>query len=111
MGPHLLNATILLAASLVVLGLGYLIGCRKRLFERLRVAATQNPALLLFSLLIRQHRTRGRDSFGHFDLIPGPEGELHPAALARHDDVYHRYRDNYAEQIALHERDFASQPA
>jgi len=54
---------------------------------------------------------RGRDSFGHFDLIPGPEGELHPAALTRHEDVYRRYRDNYAEQIALHERDFAAQPA
>jgi hypothetical protein len=54
---------------------------------------------------------RGRDSFGHFDLIPAPEGELHPAALERHERVYRAYRDNYAEQIATHEREFATQPA
>lgn len=54
---------------------------------------------------------RGRDPGGHFDPIPAPEGELHPAALARHEEVYRRYRDNYAEQIALHEREFAAQPA
>jgi non-haem Fe2+, alpha-ketoglutarate-dependent halogenase len=54
---------------------------------------------------------RGRDSGGNFDLIPPPEGELHPAALARHELVYRRYRDNYAEQIAVHEAQFAAQPA
>ena len=54
---------------------------------------------------------RGRDTGGNFDLIPGPEGELHPAALERHELVYARYRDNYAEQIAAHEREFAGQPA
>jgi non-heme Fe2+,alpha-ketoglutarate-dependent halogenase len=54
---------------------------------------------------------RGENSGGHFDLIPPPEGELHPAALARHEQVYERYRDNYAEQIAAHEREFAAQPA
>src|SRR4029077_170541 len=51
---------------------------------------------------------RGRDTGGNFDLIPAPEGELHPAALARHELVYARYRDNYAEQIAAHEREFAA---
>jgi non-haem Fe2+, alpha-ketoglutarate-dependent halogenase len=54
---------------------------------------------------------RGRDTGGNFDLIPPPEAELHPAALDRHELVYARYRDNYAEQIAAHERDFAAQPA
>jgi non-heme Fe2+,alpha-ketoglutarate-dependent halogenase len=54
---------------------------------------------------------RGRDTGGHFELIPGPEGELHPAALQRHELVYRRYRDNYAEQILAHEREFARQPA
>ncbi len=53
----------------------------------------------------------GHDSGGNFDLIPPPEGELHPAALERHERVYGRYRDNYAEQIAAHERAFAAQPA
>jgi non-heme Fe2+,alpha-ketoglutarate-dependent halogenase len=52
---------------------------------------------------------RGRDTGGNFDLIPPPEGELHPEALARHEEVYGRYRDNYAEQIAAHERRFAAE--
>jgi non-heme Fe2+,alpha-ketoglutarate-dependent halogenase len=54
---------------------------------------------------------RGHDSFGHFDLVAPPEGELHPAALERHERVYRAYRDNYAEQIAAHERAFTRQPA
>jgi phytanoyl-CoA dioxygenase PhyH len=51
---------------------------------------------------------RGHDTGGNFDLIPPPEGELHPAALARHEDVYARYRDNYYEQIAAHDCAFAA---
>ena len=51
---------------------------------------------------------RGKDTGGHFDLIPAPEGELHPAALARHELVYGRYRDNYEEQVTAHERQFAA---
>ncbi len=50
----------------------------------------------------------GEDRFGHFEPIPAPEGEFASAALARHEQVYRRYRDNYAEQIAAHERDFAA---
>jgi hypothetical protein len=49
---------------------------------------------------------RGRDTGGNFDLIPAPETELDPAALERHERVYRAYRDNYAEQIAAHERAF-----
>lgn len=51
---------------------------------------------------------RGKNTGGHFDLIPAPEGELHPAALARHEEVYGRYRDNYEEQVMAHEREFAA---
>jgi non-heme Fe2+,alpha-ketoglutarate-dependent halogenase len=51
---------------------------------------------------------RGKDAGRHFDLIPAPEGELSPAALERHELVYARYRDNYAEQVAEHERQFAA---
>jgi hypothetical protein len=54
---------------------------------------------------------RGHDTGRNFDLLPPPEGELHPAALARHEQVYQRYRDNYYEQIAAHDRQFATQPA
>jgi hypothetical protein len=50
---------------------------------------------------------RGSYAGGSFDLIPPPEGELHPAAIARHETVYRRYRDNYGEQIAAHDREFA----
>jgi non-haem Fe2+, alpha-ketoglutarate-dependent halogenase len=50
---------------------------------------------------------RGRDTGGNFDLLPPPEGEFHPAALARHEEAYRRYRANYAEQIEAHDRAFA----
>ena len=51
---------------------------------------------------------RGENTGGHFDSIPAPEGELDPAALERHERVYGRYRDNYAEQVAAHEQQFAA---
>jgi non-heme Fe2+,alpha-ketoglutarate-dependent halogenase len=54
---------------------------------------------------------RGRGTGGNFDLLPEPEGEFHPAALKRHERAYRLYRDNYAEQIVAHEREFAAQPA
>jgi hypothetical protein len=40
--------------------------------------------------------------------LPPPEGEFHPAALARHEEAYRRYRADYAEQIEGHDRAFAS---
>lgn len=51
---------------------------------------------------------RGRDSGGHFDLLPAPECELGVAERDRHESVYRRYRENYAEQTERHERGFAS---
>jgi hypothetical protein len=53
----------------------------------------------LFARLVR-----GRDTGGHFDLLPAPEAECDPYALALHDKVYRRYRENYAEQIPAHDR-------
>jgi non-heme Fe2+,alpha-ketoglutarate-dependent halogenase len=51
---------------------------------------------------------RGENTGGHFDILPPPsEGEFHPAAIARHEDAYRRYRDNYAFQISAHDREFA----
>jgi hypothetical protein len=52
---------------------------------------------------------RGANTGGHFDILPSPEGEFHPAALARHEDAYRRYRDNYAAQIEMHDREFAGE--
>ena len=49
---------------------------------------------------------RGHDTGGNFELLPAPEGEFHPAALARHERAYRLYRENYAEQIEAHERAF-----
>jgi Phytanoyl-CoA dioxygenase (PhyH) len=57
----------------------------------------------LFATLVR-----GRDTGGHFDRLPAPNTEFDPAALARHEQVYQRYRQNYAEQIDAHERHFAA---
>jgi hypothetical protein len=52
---------------------------------------------------------RGVNSGGNFDILPPPtEGEFHPAAIARHEDAYRRYRDNYAAQIELHDREFTA---
>ena len=51
---------------------------------------------------------RGRNSGRHFDILPPPtEGEFHPTAIARHEDAYRRYRDNYAAQIDMHDREYA----
>ena len=58
----------------------------------------------LFAMLVR-----GQDRGGHFDLLPTPQAEFDPAALALHEQVYQRYRQNYAEQIEAHERQFAAE--
>jgi non-haem Fe2+, alpha-ketoglutarate-dependent halogenase len=76
--------------------------------RRIGVGISYIPAHLR---LIGSHRmcallVRGRDTGGHFDLLPPPEGELDDAALARHEDVYRRYLGNYKEQIERHEREF-----
>ncbi len=54
---------------------------------------------------------RGKNTGENFDILPPPtEGEFHPAAIARHEDAYRRYRDNYAAQIEIHDREFAASP-
>jgi non-heme Fe2+,alpha-ketoglutarate-dependent halogenase len=54
---------------------------------------------------------RGRNIGGNFDILPAPEAEFHPAAVARHEDAYRRYRDNYAAQIEMHDRAFPKEAA
>lgn len=51
---------------------------------------------------------RGEDKFGHFDLIEPPKGELDAAALAVHDRVGSRYRENYNEMVQRHENTFGA---
>ena len=60
------------------------------------------------SVRMRVPLVRGENTGGNFDVLPPPEAEFHPAAIARHEDAYRRYRDNYAAQIEIHDRDFAA---
>lgn len=49
---------------------------------------------------------RGEDRYGHFDLIEPPAAERDAAALAVHQQVSDRYRENYNIQVRRHERAF-----
>jgi hypothetical protein len=50
---------------------------------------------------------RGEDRYGHFDLIEPSGGERDTAALALHQEVSDRYRENYRLQVGRHEKRFA----
>ena len=50
---------------------------------------------------------RGKDTYGHFDLVDPPAAERDPAALAVHQRVSDQYRENYNEQVRRHEQRFA----
>ena len=51
---------------------------------------------------------RGEDKFGHFDLYDPPKAERDAAALAMHQEVSDRYRENYRHQVTRHEEYFAA---
>jgi ectoine hydroxylase-related dioxygenase (phytanoyl-CoA dioxygenase family) len=51
---------------------------------------------------------RGKDTYGHFDLIDPPARERDAAALALHEEVSDRYRENYREQVRRHEQQYAN---
>jgi non-haem Fe2+, alpha-ketoglutarate-dependent halogenase len=46
---------------------------------------------------------RGEDHWGNFDLYDGPAAERDAAALAVHQEVTDRYRENYRVQVQRHE--------
>jgi non-heme Fe2+,alpha-ketoglutarate-dependent halogenase len=50
---------------------------------------------------------RGADKYGYWDLIDPPATERDPAALATHQQVSDRYRENYKVQVERHEARFA----
>ena len=81
--------------------------------RRIGIGISYIPAYcrLIGSVRMCARLVRGRNSGGNFDLLPPPEDEFDPAALERHEHAYGLYRDNYAEQITAHERQFAPQPA
>lgn len=51
---------------------------------------------------------RGEDKQGNFDLIDPPTAERDAAALATHQAVSDRYRENYKIQVERHEERFAA---
>ncbi len=61
-----------------------------------------NSPVRLCAMLVR-----GEDNFGHFDLIESPADEQDDAALAVHQRVSDRYRENYREQVKRHEQQHA----
>jgi non-heme Fe2+,alpha-ketoglutarate-dependent halogenase len=50
---------------------------------------------------------RGEDHYGHFDLVEPPGGERDAAALAAHQEINDRYRENYRIQVVRHQERFA----
>lgn len=62
------------------------------------VGSYRMPALLV----------RGENRYNHYDLLPDPVAELDAAGIALHDATYKRFRENYYEQEALHDKAFAS---
>ena len=55
---------------------------------------------------LRAMLVRGVDTHGHFDPVEPPSVERDAAALAVHQQVSDRYRENYREQVKRHERMF-----
>lgn len=51
---------------------------------------------------------RGEDRYGHFDLIEPPRAERDATALALHQQVSERYRENYRYQVGRHAEAFAA---
>jgi non-haem Fe2+, alpha-ketoglutarate-dependent halogenase len=51
---------------------------------------------------------RGEDRYGHFDLVDPPAAERDAAALAVHQQVSDRYRENYRVQVERHAARHAS---
>jgi ectoine hydroxylase-related dioxygenase (phytanoyl-CoA dioxygenase family) len=66
---------------------------------RVRVNGSVRPCAML---------VRGVDTYGHFELVEPPSAERDEAALAVHQRVTDRYRENYREQVKRHEQAFAA---
>ncbi len=65
--------------------------------------ARVNSPVRLKAMLVR-----GEDKFGYWDLVDPPTGERDDAALATHQQVSDRYRENYRIQVARHDERFAT---
>lgn len=49
---------------------------------------------------------RGEDEHGHFDFQPQPKVDLGPEETARHESSFQLYKENFNEQLELHEARF-----
>jgi non-haem Fe2+, alpha-ketoglutarate-dependent halogenase len=54
---------------------------------------------------------RGEDRYGNFEQVAPPKAERDAAALAVHQGVSDRYRENYTVQVQRHEERFAAAEA
>ena len=54
---------------------------------------------------------RGEDTYGHFDLVEPPTAERDAVALAVHQEVSERYRENYQIQVKRHVQRHATEAA
>jgi hypothetical protein len=54
---------------------------------------------------------RGEDTYGRFDLVDSPTAERDATALAVHQAVSDRYRENYKIQVRRHEQDYGGRAA
>jgi len=54
---------------------------------------------------------RGEDRYGNFELIDPPTVERDAAALALHQEVSDRYRENYKIQVVRHAERFTATAA
>jgi non-heme Fe2+,alpha-ketoglutarate-dependent halogenase len=54
---------------------------------------------------------RGEDRYGNFELIDPPSAERDANALAVHQEVSERYRENYKVQVIRHDERFATASA
>ena len=62
------------------------------------------------SVRLKAMLVRGVDTYGHFDLIDPPTAERDASALAVHQRVSDRYRENYNVQVKRHAERYATAP-
>ena len=76
-------------------------------YRRIGIGTSYIPAhcRTLSSVRMCLPLVRGKNTHGHFDILPPPEGEFHPAALARHEQIFGLYRANFDENRKAHERE------
>jgi non-haem Fe2+, alpha-ketoglutarate-dependent halogenase len=78
-------------------------------YRRIGIGTSYIPAhcRTISSVRMRLPLVRGRNTGNNFDILPPPEGEFHPDALKRHEEIFALYRANFDENRTNHEREAA----